>query len=90
MNLIAEITSKIAQGLFEFSQHAVNQGITRGIAVTEVRQALQAGEVIEDYPNDKYGSSCLVFRDDLSGQAAAHSMQLSVSPNREDHYRVRA
>jgi len=61
MNLIAEIRAKIAEDLFEFSQHAVDQSITREIAVTEIRQAIAAGEVIEDYPKDKYGPSCLVF-----------------------------
>lgn len=27
----------------------------------EVKMALLAGEIIEDYPNDKYGPSCLIF-----------------------------
>ncbi|MBW3569906.1 MAG: DUF4258 domain-containing protein [Gemmatimonadetes bacterium] len=61
MKLIAEIRAKIAGGRFEFSQHAVDQSITRGISVAEIRQAVAAGEVIEDYPEDKYGPSCLVF-----------------------------
>jgi hypothetical protein len=61
MNLIAEIRAKIAEGRFEFSQHAVSQSITREIAVAEIREAIAAGEVIEDYPEDKYGPSCLVF-----------------------------
>jgi hypothetical protein len=61
MNLIAEIRAKIAEGRFEFSQHAVGQSITREIAVAEIREAIAAGEVIEDYPDDKYGPSCLVF-----------------------------
>jgi hypothetical protein len=61
MNLIAEIRAKIAADLFEFSQHATDQSITRGIVVAEIRQAITAGEVIEDYPQDKYGPSCLVF-----------------------------
>lgn len=27
----------------------------------EIREAFAGGEVIEDYPNDKYGPSCLVL-----------------------------
>ncbi len=27
----------------------------------EVKIALLAGEIIEEYPNDKYGPSCLIF-----------------------------
>jgi hypothetical protein len=68
MSLIAEIRAKIAENLFEFSQHAVNQSITRGIVATEVSQAIASGEVIEDYPNDKYGPSCLVFGMTMAGR----------------------
>ncbi len=44
----------------EYSLHAVRQMIERGITPAEVAQTLLAGEVIEDYPDDKYGPSCLV------------------------------
>lgn len=27
----------------------------------EMREAVSAGEVIEDYPDDKYGPSCLIL-----------------------------
>ena len=59
--MIDEIRTKIAAGLFEFSKHAVDQSILRRISVQELREAIDAGEIIEDYPNDKYGSSCLIF-----------------------------
>lgn len=61
MALITDIQRKIAQGLFEFTQHATDQSLVRRITVQEVREAIASGEVIEDYPNDKYGPSCLVF-----------------------------
>ena len=35
--------------------------IIRHISVQEVREAIKDGEVIEDYPNDKYGPSCLLL-----------------------------
>lgn len=59
--MIDEIRVKIAQGLFEFSKHAVDQSLLRHISVQEVREAMDTGEIIEDYPNDKYGPSCLIF-----------------------------
>lgn len=59
--MIDEIRKKIAAGEFEFSKHAVNQSILRHISIHEVREAMTVGEVIEDYPDDKYGPSCLVF-----------------------------
>ncbi|MBP6003843.1 MAG: DUF4258 domain-containing protein [Pyrinomonadaceae bacterium] len=59
--MIDEIREKIAAGSFEFSKHAVDQSILRGISVQELRDAIQSGEIIEDYPDDKYGPSCLIF-----------------------------
>jgi hypothetical protein len=61
MSLIDEIREKIAQTHFEFSRHAADQVLLRGIRVREVREAIANGEVIEDYPDDKYGPSCLIL-----------------------------
>jgi hypothetical protein len=59
--LIDEIRRRVARGDFEFSQHAVDQAIVRHISVRELREAIGGGEVIEVYPEDKYGPSCLIF-----------------------------
>lgn len=61
MALIEEIQRKIRSGEFEFSKHAVDQSILRGIGVAELQQAIASGEIIEDYTADKYGPSCLIF-----------------------------
>ncbi|CAN5705555.1 DUF4258 domain-containing protein [soil metagenome] len=61
MSLIGQIRQKIARDEFEFSQHAVDQSIVRRIRVRELREAIAGGEVIEDYPDDKYGPSCLLL-----------------------------
>src|SRR5215204_5660129 len=59
--MIDEIRAKISAGLFEFSKHAVDQSILRRISVSELIEAIEKGEIIEDYHDDKYGPSCLVF-----------------------------
>ncbi len=59
--MIEHIRGKIRAGQFEFSRHAVDNSILRWISVQEVREALENGEIIEDYPDDKYGPSCLVL-----------------------------
>lgn len=59
--MIKDIQSKVQQGQFEFSKHAVDQSILRRISVKEMREAIASSQVIEDYPDDKYGPSCLVF-----------------------------
>jgi len=61
MTLLEEIRRKIDGDEFEFSRHAVDQTITRRISVREVREVFRNGDVIEDYPEDKYGPSCLIF-----------------------------
>lgn len=60
MSLIVELRRKIESDQFEFSKHAVDQSILRCISVQEVREAIANGEIIEDYPEDKYGPSCLI------------------------------
>jgi hypothetical protein len=59
--MIDQIRAKIQAGQFEFSKHAVDQTILRQISIQELREAITDGEIIEDYPEDKYGPSCLVF-----------------------------
>jgi hypothetical protein len=65
---VEEIRAKFARDEFEFSRHAVDQTIRRQITVVEVRQAIAGGAIIEDYPDDKYGSSCLIFGRTLVGR----------------------
>ncbi len=59
--MIEEIQGKFSQNRFEFSQHALDMSILRHISVSEIREAILSGKVIEDYPDDKYGPSCLIF-----------------------------
>ena len=61
MALIDGIRQKIEAEQFEFSKHAVDQSIIRRISVQETREILDDAEVIEDYPEDKYGPSCLIL-----------------------------
>lgn len=61
MSLISDLRRKIESDQFEFSKHAVDQSILRRISVREIHEAIGSGEIIEDYPDDKYGPSCLIF-----------------------------
>ena len=56
-----DIYEHIIYDEFEFSKHAVDQSIIREISVQEIRSAVSVGEIIEDYPDDKYSPSCLIF-----------------------------
>jgi len=68
--MITEIQEKVRSRAYEFSRHAVDQTIRREISVREVEEALLGSiEIIEDYPNDKYGPSCLILGYTVSGRA---------------------
>ena len=67
-SMIEEIRGKIALEQFEFSKHAVDQSIVRRIALYEIREAIENSEIIEDYPDDKYGPSCLILGYTASGR----------------------
>ncbi len=81
MSMLEDIRSKIRQGKYEFSKHAVDQMIIRSISVPEVEQALWGrSAVVEDYPDDKYGPSCLI----LGFTKAARPLHIQCSyPDRE-------
>ena len=55
------IQAKVVAGEFEFSRHTVDQSLKRRISVKEIREAIASSQIIEDYPNDKYGPSCLLL-----------------------------
>jgi len=61
VKIVDELLGKVSRGEFEFSQHAVDQMMLRRIRVYEVREAFATAALIEDYPDDKYGPSCLVL-----------------------------
>jgi len=61
MSLIDDIRAKIASDQFEFSKHPVDQAILRDISVQEICETIAAGVVIEAFPGDKYGPSCLLL-----------------------------
>ena len=59
--MIEEIREKFSTGQFEFSKHAVDLSILRQVTLQDMRETITAGEIIEDYPDDKYGPSCLIL-----------------------------
>jgi len=56
-----EIRAEISAGNYRFSDHAVKRMIRRSIERIEVEETILIGEIIEEYPDDKYSPSCLVY-----------------------------
>jgi hypothetical protein len=62
-DLLQQIQESLRQEEFSLTLHAQQQITARRIKVAEIRTALLSdnAEVIEDYPEDPRGSSCLVY-----------------------------
>lgn len=62
MDFIDEIR-KAAEKKIIYTLHALDEMNTEDEVITtdEVRQVVSNGEIIEDYPEDKRGHSCLMF-----------------------------
>ncbi|MDD5092432.1 MAG: DUF4258 domain-containing protein [Candidatus Wallbacteria bacterium] len=56
-----QIKKRVTEEKFNFTVHALERCVERGIQPVEVKEALLHGEIIEDYPHDKYGPSALIF-----------------------------
>ena len=87
MAVFQEIQRKFRSDQFEFSKHAADQSIIRGVSVAELRQAIKTGEIIEDYPTDKYGPSCLIFGVTLK-ERPLHINAATLAYPAEDHHTV--
>lgn len=58
LNLLRQFFSRTD---YLFTLHASERAAQRGINSREIESAINVGEVIEDYPDDKYGPSCPIM-----------------------------
>jgi len=58
---IRDIRDKIRKQEYRFSDHAVKRMIQKSIGRHEVEKVILGGEIIEEYPDDKYSPSCLIY-----------------------------
>ncbi len=59
--VIKPIRDRILESKYRISDHAVKQMIKRSITRSEIEEAVINGEIIEEYPDDKYSPSCLIY-----------------------------
>lgn len=75
---IQAVQEAIKAGQHRYSYHAITRMIERKIEPSEVEEAIQRGVIIEEYPDDKYSPSCLLY-----GQTASERLlhvQVSMPP----------
>ena len=58
---IGEIKEKVRKSEYETSSHAEEERGNEKISNDEIEGAILKGEVIEDYPDDARGPSCLIL-----------------------------
>jgi hypothetical protein len=73
----------MSDGKLIFRVHAVERMFQRSIDEEDVREALEAGEVIEDYPDDTPYPSRLIL-----GWAGARPLHVVVALNSQDNERI--
>jgi len=78
--VIDAIRQKSVLGEFELSEHAFQQSIVRKIRIHEMAEVIATAEIIESYPNDKYGPSFLLMGSTLAGRPLHLQVSTPVRP----------
>ena len=65
---IEEIHTLCHDDTMEITQHMMSRFQQRGIRYREIKEALQHGEIIEDYPDDFPYPSCIVLGATITGK----------------------
>jgi hypothetical protein len=61
MDTLEHIQEQVRANNYEFSLHAEHEREDEHILVDEIEQSVLSGELLEDYPDDPRGHSCLVL-----------------------------
>ncbi len=76
---IEGIQDKIKKAEYRLSDSAVKRMIKKSIDRHEVEEALLEGEITEEYPDDKYSPSCLIYGKTKAGRNL--HVQISLPPS---------
>ncbi len=76
--MIGMIKEQIREGIHRFTVHGLERCVERCISPNEVKCAILSGEIIEKYPEDKYGPSCLICG--VSKEGKILHVQCSIDP----------
>jgi hypothetical protein len=58
---IKSIRARIAKQEYEISFHAEKERYAEDISLDDIEQAIENGEILENYPEDPRGRSCLIL-----------------------------
>ncbi len=80
MKQIGQIKSELQAGEFEFSLHAFERAVYRDISEQEIREVGEGALIIESYPDDKYGPTCLLLGFTRAGRPLHIQVSLAETP----------
>ena len=66
---MAAIANAVAHGQYRYTVHGAQQRIARNLSREDIEEAVQSGEIIEDYPQHHYGPCCLILGFTRTGRA---------------------
>ena len=55
------VKKAVKNGKYRYTVHGAKQRIARRIKRKEIEEAIESSKIIEDYPNNHYGSACLLL-----------------------------
>lgn len=58
---VEEVQEKVRKEKYEISIHAEKERYAEGITIHDIEEAIYNGEILEDYPDDPRGASCLIL-----------------------------
>ena len=58
---IRDVQEKMRGDEYEISFHAEKERYAEGITISDLEAAIYNGEILEDYPDDPRGPSCLIL-----------------------------
>ena len=76
--MIEMIKEQVERENYRFTVHGFERCVERNISPKEVKYAIMLGEIIEEYPKDKYGPSCLIYGVNEEGRIL--HVQCSIDP----------
>jgi len=76
--LIENIQNQVKADNYRFTIHAFERCVERSISPKQVKSIILSGEIIEDYPDDKYGPSCLIYG--VTEEGKILHVQCSIEP----------
>ena len=76
--MIDSIRERVKEGNYRLTVHALERCLERDISPGEIKDVILSGEIIENYPDDKYGPSCLIWG--ITEEGKILHVQCSVDP----------